>query len=203
MKGKVNQQERSQRAKKAFSEKEKYFLAGFFEGNGSFYVSIKKNKSSRYGFLLDPGIAFCEHEKGLHLLLRCQRMLGTGRLEKKADTSPIHQLVISHRRSIREKFIPFYRKYACPFSAKREAFDIFAKIVEGLERKDHHSSQGMISLLEKTYELSQISQSRERKYALEDLIALVKSSETTRLEAASEDLPVEGHCQSFHEKAAA
>lgn len=181
MKDKVNQQDKLSKRNKSLTKEEKYFLGGLFEGDGSFYVSLKRNSSSRFKIYVDPGFALYQEERGYELLERAQLLFGTGRIEKKPGSANVYQFLIVNRRSILEKVIPFYKKYVYPFSAKKESFDIFQEILEGLERKEHHTKEGMILLLEKAYKMSSMTKGKERKLSLAEIISLVESSETTRL----------------------
>lgn len=181
MKDKVNQQDNIPKKTKNLSYEEKYFIGGLFEGDASFYVSLKKNPSSRFKVYVDPGFALYQHKRGYELLQRAQILFATGRIEKKPGSENVYQFIIVNRRSILEKVIPFYRKYVYPFSAKKESFDIFQDILQSLDKKDHHTEEGMIRLLEKVYKISVFTKGKKRVSSLDEIISLVKSSETTRL----------------------
>ena len=152
MKDKINQQERLvKKSKPSITKEEKYFLGGLFEGDGSFYVILKRKESSKFKLYIDPGIAIYQHQQGYILLERASLLFNCGKIEQKPDSDNVYQFVIANRRSLMEKVIPFYKKYVYPFSAKKESFNVFLEIVEGLERKDHHNLEGMKELVRKVY----------------------------------------------------
>lgn len=185
MKDKVNQQERLEDTHRTFqeifSENEKYFLGGFFEGEGSLYASLKINGSSRFGYYVDPEFAVYQHQSGLHLLEKSKLLFGTGSIYKKPGSETVWQHVIVNRRSLMERVIPFYEKYVFPFSCKQDSFLIFKELVHCLEKKEHLTKEGFITIVKMAYTMNPASKGKQRKVSLEDMIAILESSETTRL----------------------
>lgn len=185
MKDRVNQQERLPKSH-PLKKQEMYFLGGLFEGGGSFQIHLKKSVASKFQVTLDPIVNFSPHfqdPRAMHYLERMKVLFGAGKIEKRGKPKNSYQLVIRNRRSILEKVIPFYRKYVYPFFNSRDHFLLFQDILEGLGRKEHLEKRKMISLVQKTYEFQQLSGTKAQKEvrSLESWVALVESSETTRL----------------------
>ena len=68
---------------------------------------------------------------------------------------------------LREKIIPFFQKHRL-YTAKQKDFEIFAKIVEMMYRKEHRTSTGMRAIARKIEKMnhkkkSQFLESRETK----------------------------------------
>lgn len=70
---------------KKLSEKEKAYIAGFLDGDGSIYVRLKPNSDYRFRFQIAPAIVFYQAEKEKHHLVWLQRKLGEGYLRKRKD----------------------------------------------------------------------------------------------------------------------
>ena len=149
------------------SEAEKWFLAGFIEGEGSYCASIKSQPSSRFGLFVDPEFFLYQHEHGRALLERAQRMFGTGRISRKVGNEAVLVFSINARRSLKERVIPFLLEYVYPFSAKQDQILVFAEIVDLLERKVHFSPEGLIGIVEKAYAMNPGSKGKERKQTLQ------------------------------------
>ncbi|MCS7219670.1 MAG: LAGLIDADG family homing endonuclease, partial [Thermus sp.] len=102
------------------TEAERWFLAGFIEGEGSLCVSVKYHPGARYGVLVDPEFYIYQHVSGRPLLEMAQRVFGTGRIYPKPGNPQVLVFCIDARRSLKERVIPFLFRYVYPFSAKRE-----------------------------------------------------------------------------------
>jgi hypothetical protein len=158
----VNPQERL-----SHTEAEKWFLAGFIEGEGSYCASIKTQASSRFGLFVDPEFYLYQHEHGRALLERAQRMFNTGRITRKVGNEVVLVFCIDARRILKERVIPFLLEYVYPFSAKQKQILAFAEIVDLLERKSHFTAEGLIRIVEKAYAMNPGSKGKERKQTLQ------------------------------------
>jgi hypothetical protein len=161
--------------------REKYFLGGFFEGEASLYASVKSNKTSKFGFYVDPEFAVYQHSSGLFLLERSKLLFNCGSIYKKPGSENVWNFTISNRKTILEKVIPFYEKYVFPFSAKQESFLSFKELVISLEKKEHLSKEGMRKILTLAYTLNPFSKGKARKRTLQEILQILESSETIRL----------------------
>ena len=158
----VNQQERS-----LITEKHKYFLAGFVEGEGSFCVSIKKHHNSRFGYLVDPEFFIYQHVKGRKILEFAKQLFATGRIYPKPGNESVLVFAIDNRRSIVEKVIPFFDKYMI-LTAKNKEYGLFKEIVFSLENKKHLTKEGLIEMIKLTYQIE--GKGKGRKRSLEEVI---------------------------------
>ncbi|MEW5816488.1 MAG: LAGLIDADG family homing endonuclease [Spirochaetota bacterium] len=145
----------------------KFFLAGFIEGEGSMCVSIKKHPSSKYGYLIDPEFFIYQHIRGRKILEMAQTIFMTGRIYPKPGNEKVLVFAIDNRRSIVEKVIPFLQKYLI-ITAKKEAFEVFKKVVYALERKEHTTKEGLVNIVKLAYSLK--GKGKERKRLIDQVI---------------------------------
>lgn len=166
-----NQQERT-----IFSEQEKYFYGGLFEGDGSLYVSLKKNNSSKYGYYIDPGFGFYQLSSSINLLTRSKELFKTGSISAKSGSPNVYQHIITNRRTVTERVIPFYNKYVFPFSGagKQKDFLIYKGIVEALNKKEHSTKTGFINIVKLCYKIKAHHGSSSRKRPIEEIIGILR-----------------------------
>ena len=154
-----------------------YYLVGFIDGEGCFSVSIKKQKDTRFGIVVDPVFSVVQHESRLVLLQLLKRTIKCGRIEKKHGQQDTYQFVVDNRRQLAEKLIPFLEKHH--LIGKREELEKFKEIVERLNRKEHYTKQGLIKLVKLAYKMTK----QQRKRDIEEVLKIIeegKSSETIR-----------------------
>jgi hypothetical protein len=163
--GGANQQERL-----STTEAQKWFLAGFIEGEGSLCVSIKAHSTSRFGYLVDPEFFLYQHRSGIKMLELARQVFGSGRIYPKPGNEVVLVYSIASRRTLKERVIPFFDKYMI-FSAKRDVFFRFREIVNAMEeRKEHLTPQGLVRIVEKAYAMNPASKGKERKRTLEEVV---------------------------------
>ena len=160
----VNQQERLSR-----NERLKCFLAGFIEGEGSLCVSIKEHPTARFGYYVDPEFFVYQHESGKRLLEMTQELFHTGRIYPKPQNESVLVYGVTSRRSIIEKVIPYFEKYVVPYSAKTETFYLFKEICELMEQGEHKTAKGLLSIIEKVYQMNPHGKGRERARSIQEV----------------------------------
>jgi hypothetical protein len=95
-----------------------FWLAGFVEGEGCFYVKIANFATKKGPISLNFTIS--QHSRDRLLLNSLLQYLGCGRLE---ETSIIARLVIRKFEDIQLKIIPFFVKYPLLGSKKEDFID--------------------------------------------------------------------------------
>ncbi len=162
--GGANQQERLSR-----SERAKWFLAGFIEGEGTLTVSIKQHPTARFGYYVDPEFFLYQHESGRALLELAREVFQTGRIYPKPGNPKVLVYAITARRSLWEKVVPFFERYVVPFSCKRATFERFREILEMMNRKEHLTPAGLVGIVEKAYALNPAGKGRQRSRSLQEV----------------------------------
>ena len=164
---------------RTFPKRRKYlhwYIAGFVDAEGCFSVSVKKQETARFGYVIDPVFHVVQGEQGLPVLKAMKIVLNAGRIERKHGQDE-WQFIVDNRRQLAEKVIPFFNKYR--LIVKAHDFQRFAEIVERLERKEHWTREGFEKLLRLAYDMTK----QRRKRSFGEVLASLKgreSSETIR-----------------------
>lgn len=151
----------------------KYFLAGFIEGDGSLGVSIKNHSDLKFGFSLDPEFSIYQHVSGLLLLNAAKKYFRSGRIYKKFGESDVYVFRINNKYVLKEKVIPFFRKYVIPYSCKYVFFDKFCFVIESLCEKKHEELEFFLFLLKEVYDLNPYSKGKDRKFSYEEIREII------------------------------
>ncbi len=125
--------------------REKYFLGGFVEGDGSINVSAKKLRNAAHGIHIDPEFNITQHVNSVELLMLALTVFQTGRIRYKSGSNATLVLTIDNRNDLENKVIPFYKKYVNSIgsSVKTERILKFEKILAHI--KENHQQD--ISIL--------------------------------------------------------
>jgi hypothetical protein len=89
------------------TEAQRWFLAGFIEGEGSLCVAVKQLATARFGFVLDPEFSLYQHETGRALLELARQVFGAGRIRPKPGAPHVLVFSIETRCGLRQRVIPF------------------------------------------------------------------------------------------------
>lgn len=144
----------------------KEYLAGFTDGEGCFNVSLKKQKDTRFGWVLDPLFQVTQHKNNREILELFQSMMTCGRIIEKPGQKDLLVFLVDNRKQLKEKVIPFFERH--PLFTKRQDFEKFREIVEGLERKEHRNLEGFKKLLTKAFEMN--LGGKQRRYKLDEVL---------------------------------
>lgn len=167
--------------KKLLSKKQylNHYLVGFSDAEGCFSISTKKQKGTRFGWVLDPLFQVTQHKNSREVLELFKKELHCGRIIEKPGQKNILLFIVDNRRQLKEKIIPFFEKYK--LIAKQKDFEIFKEIVNALERKDHSDKRKFMHMVEKVFKMN--LEGKQRRYKLNQIIDEIKkagSSETIR-----------------------
>lgn len=158
----------------------KYYLLGFVDAEGCFSVSLKKQETTRFGWVLDPVFQVTQHKNHSDVLEILRRELKCGRITQKSGQDDTLIYTVDNRRQLIEKVISFFDKHK--LVVKNEDFEKFKEIVEGLERKEHANITTFKKLIEKSFTMN--LEGKQRRYklidVLKDLNSQTGSSETIR-----------------------
>ena len=152
-----------------------YFL-GFVDGEGCFNISLKKQDSAKMRWVLDPVFHVTQHKNQRELLYNFQLMLGCGQVVKKYGQENTLLFLVHRRRDIVDKVVPFFRKNK--LLVKRKNFELFAEVVEGLDKHQHGNIKDFRKLVKKVFLMN--GEGVYRKYKLKDILDSLGSSETIR-----------------------
>ena len=153
----------------SITEQQKWFLAGFIEGEGSVCVSIKEHPTAQFGYYVDPEFFLYQHRAYPQMLALAKEMFGSGRIFPKQGNPTVLVYALVSRRTLAEKVVPYLRQYM-HFAPRNAVYQRFCEIVEAMERKEHHTPEGMARIVRKAYTLNPVAKGKPRKRPLQQVI---------------------------------
>ena len=122
------------------------YLVGLTDGEGCFYVNVRPPSVKRFSFRVETHFYIKLKEDELSLLREVRESFGCGVIyyqkEKRKNHSPCYRFEINNRQDLIKNLIPFFKKHPL-HSSKRKSFEIFCKILDLIEKKEHFSEDGL------------------------------------------------------------
>jgi LAGLIDADG endonuclease len=144
------------------------YIAGYVDGEGSFSVSVQRNRSCRIGFQLVPEFHVSQNGDRAQVLELIRQWLGCGYIKPNSKRDRALVLVVRDRRALMEPVIPFFERNPL-LSAKQADFETFAIVVRGMALDHHRTAAGFDRLLR--IALSMNGSGRYRKVRWQELVA--------------------------------
>ncbi len=144
----------------------RFYILGFVDAEGCFSVSLKQQKTTRFGWVLDPLFQVTQHKNNRIVLEKIKGELGCGRIIDKPGQKDTLIYLVDNRRQLNEKIIPFFEKYR--LVSKDSDFQKFKRIVRGLEKKEHGELESFLKLIKKAFEMN--LGGKQRRYKLEEVL---------------------------------
>lgn len=141
----------------------RYYLLGIAEEAGSFSISIRLQPDTKFGVVIDPLFKVMQPKNNRVVLELFKRVLNCGRVIEKSTQPDILEFVVDNRRHLKEKVIPFFKRYK-PIIKQRE-FALFTQVIDALEAGKHRDAESLKELVVMLYEHSD-----ERRYPLEMIL---------------------------------
>ena len=89
----------------------RYYLLGFADAEGCFSISLKKEKTARFGWALDPLFQVTQRKESRHILELFKKELRCGRIIQKSGQPDLYVYLVDNRRQLVESVIPFFEKF--------------------------------------------------------------------------------------------
>ena len=116
------------------------WLAGFVDGEGSFYVRISKSRNSIQTLLR---FKITQHSRDTDLMHRLVKFMGCGRVEITENSLRSYaEFVVTTNKDINNIVIPFFTKYSLQ-SSKKLDFEDFKKVAELMRNSAHLTEKGL------------------------------------------------------------
>lgn len=147
-----------------------HYLQGFADAEGCFSVALKKTPTARFGWTLDPVFHVTQRRENRRVLELFQQALRCGRIIEKHGQADCLVYIVDNRRQLAEKVIPFFRRY--PLIVKRDDFEKFRQIVEGMQRGDHRSIEGFERLVRIAFQMNMFG--KQRRYTIDEVLGGLK-----------------------------
>lgn len=161
--GAANQQERREI---------KSWIVGFTDGEGCFSVSFIRNATNKSGWQVFPEFVVTQGAKSLNALKIFQKYFKCGKIfiNKRYDNHNEHlyRFCVRSLSDLSDKIVPFFKGHKL-FTAKREDFEIFSRIVSMMEKRQHYFINGMKKIARLVEKMNRKKKSR-----------FLESSTTTR-----------------------
>ena len=169
--GADNQQETA----RSMLELDPQWVVGFVDGEGCFSVSIHRHPGVRsFGWQVNPVFQVYQHRDSRRVLEALIPFFGCGSVRSKGPRSCVLTFVVSRRRELRERVIPFFRRH--PLVVKNRDFQRFVAINEMLASRSHFNPAGFERVVRLAYAMN--ANGKQRARPIDDVLA--GSSETAR-----------------------
>jgi LAGLIDADG endonuclease len=145
------------------------YIAGYVDGEGSFSVSVQRNRTCRVGFQLVPEFHVSQNGDRAQVLELIRERLGCGYIKPNSKRDRALVLVVRERRALLESVIPFFERVPL-LSSKRADFEKFARVVRRMAQGHHLTLAGFGELLELA--LSMNGGGRFRQVRWNELVAV-------------------------------
>jgi hypothetical protein len=129
------------------------YIVGLVDGEGSFTIYIRDPKlprSKKRRVTVEPKFYIKLIERDREILDRLQQYFGCGSVYFQKDSRPRHQhcyrYEVYNRDDLTKIIIPFFKKHQLQFTSKRNDFDLFCKMMEMINEKEHLNKSGLESL---------------------------------------------------------
>jgi len=145
----------------------KWHITGFIDGDGSFPVVLSPDPGKRFGWLIQPRLQVeMAKSRDAWVMLRviCRTLMISPRIYEGDDYL---KLVITNRRILTEKVIPFFMKYRP--ALKWDEFRLMKYVCEALNEKKHLEYEGFRDIIRKVFELPADGETG-RKWAFREIL---------------------------------
>ncbi len=120
------------------------WVAGFVDGEGTFYIGINKHPEMSIGYQVLPEFRIVQHKRDIKLLYALKNYFGAGVVRINHDDR--YELSIRSIDHLKEIIIPFFAKHSL-HTQKKFDFIKFKKIVALIERKEHLNKGGLKKII--------------------------------------------------------
>jgi hypothetical protein len=146
-----------------------YFVTGFTEGEGSFYVGILPRNLEKVKWEVRPSFSLSQNKENDKVLFKLKEFFGCGfiRPSKKDNTLKYETRSLI---DLKEKIIPHFDKYSLEGN-KQKDFLLFRDIVKSMEKNEHLTKEGLMKIVN---EAILMAKSPKRVKSLKRISALLK-----------------------------
>jgi len=137
-----------------------YLLIGIIEGDGSFYIGLRKNKTIRFGFNITT------HIREIHSLYGIQSLLNCGHVRLKGENWC--RFEIESYKTIKNILIPVLSNTPL-LSSKSKNYQAFILALDVFNKKEHLTEEGFKKIVNIAYNFTN-SKAKYRKYSLNEFL---------------------------------
>ena len=133
----------------------KDYVVGLVDGEGSFTVYVRDQKSSRERVRrvrAEPRFYLKLVEKDKNILFDLKEFFGCGNVYFQKDSRQNHQQCyryeVTRRKELEEIIIPFFKKNRLRLVSKINDFNIFCRLMKMMKRGEHLQKRGLDTMYE-------------------------------------------------------
>lgn len=138
-----------------------YWVTGFVDGEGTFYVGINKNTTMSAGYQVLPEFRVVQHQKDIKVLYALKNFFGCGVVRVNHDTR--YELRIRSLDHLKNIVIPFFDQHSL-VTQKKFDFLKFKKIVSLIDKKEHLDKEGIEKIIDIACKMN-----RKNKYKAKEI----------------------------------
>jgi len=121
------------------------WIAGFVDGEGTFYIGINKQPSMTAGYQVLPEFRIVQHKRDIKLLHQLRKYFESGVVRVNHDDR--YELRIRSLDELQKVVIPFFEKYPL-HTQKKFDFIKFKKVVKLMGQREHLSASGVVKIID-------------------------------------------------------
>ena len=121
------------------------WIAGFVDGEGTFYVGINKNYTMTVGYQVLPEFRIVQHKKDIQLLYALKKIFGAGVI--RMNHKDCYELRIRSLDHLDKIIIPFF-DINLLLTQKKFDFIKFKKIINLMKQNKHLEKSGLIKIID-------------------------------------------------------
>ncbi len=122
------------------------WLVGFVDGEGSFLISIFRNKTTKYGWQVFPEFIVTQGAKSLRALEEIKNFFNCGHIfinrRKDNHREHLYRFCVRSARDLNDKIVPFFERYKLK-TAKLKDFEKFKKVLSLMKQGIHAKESGI------------------------------------------------------------
>jgi hypothetical protein len=142
------------------------WVAGFVDGEGTFYIGINKNETMAVGYQVLPEFRIVQHQKDIRVLYALKDFFGAGVVRVNHDTR--FELRIRSLDHLKKIIIPFFEKHELK-TQKKFDYIKFKKIIALMEKGEHLNEIGLCKIIGISTKMN-----RQNKIKAEEILKLLK-----------------------------
>ncbi len=137
-----------------------YWVSGFVDGEGTFYVGVNKNSTMNIGYQVLPEFRIVQHKKDIKLLYALKKFFKAGVVRVNHDDR--YELRIRSIEHLNKIVIPHFNKYEL-LTQKKFDFIKFRKIINLINQNKHLTKNGLLKIIEISSQMNR----KDKKKTLE------------------------------------
>ena len=146
------------------------YLSGFADGEGTFSVGVTRRPDLENGFQLVPEFRVSQNTERASMLSVFKNTLGCGAIRQNDRQRPADRAVVfivRRRSDLKDRVIPFFIRNPL-ISNKGDTFELFATIVEAMDKGEHLNRQGFERLVRLAFRMN--GDGRYRKWSQTEVL---------------------------------